>query len=74
MKKKGKAEDGEIRAEYDFSKARRNPYAELANQVTNIVVIEPELYEVFSSSDAVNDALRLLVRASTKAVKQAKAS
>ena len=74
MKKKGKAEDGEIRAEYDFSKARRNPYAERANQETNLVVIEPELYRVFSSSDAVNDALRLIVRASTKAVKQAKAS
>ena len=69
MKKKGKAEDGAVRAEYDFSTARKNPYAERANQPSNIVVIEPELYEVFPSSDAVNDALRLIVKASTKAVK-----
>lgn len=74
MKKKGKAEDGEVRAEYDFSEARRNPYAERANKETNVVVIEPDLYEVFSSSDAVNDALRLMLRASARAVKQAKAS
>lgn len=79
MKKKGKAEDGEMRAEYDFSKGRPNPYAARAKMGTNLVLIEPELYELFPSSDAVNDALRLIVRASakairSKAVKEAKAS
>lgn len=79
MKKKGKAEDGEMRAEYDFSKGRRNPYAERANKEMNVVLIEPELYSVFDSDEAVNEALRLIVRASakavkSKAVKQAKAS
>ena len=69
--KKGKAEDGAIRAEYDFSKAIKNPYAERANRKTNLVVIEPELFEVFDSSEAVNAALRLIVKASTKAVKKA---
>ena len=63
MKKKGKAEDGEMRAEYDFSTARRNPYAERANMQTNIVAIEPELYEAFPSSEAVNEALRLVLKA-----------
>ena len=77
--KKGKAEDGEVRAEYDFSKGRKNPYAERANAKSNLVVIEPDLYSVFPSSDAVNDALRLMVKASakavkTKSVKEAKAS
>jgi hypothetical protein len=78
MKKAGNAEDGEVRAEYDFSKARKNPYAQRANRNTNIVVIEPELFEVFPSSDAVNEALRLMVKAvalaSQAAVEHPKAS
>ncbi len=77
--KKVKTEDAEIRPEYDFSNARKNPYAERFKMGTNLVLIEPELYAVFPSSEAVNDALRLIVKASSKAmrakaVKQAKAS
>ena len=63
MKKRGKAEDGEMWAEYDFSTARRNPYAERANMQTNVVVIEPELYKAFPSAEAVNEALRLVLKA-----------
>lgn len=81
MKKKGKAEDGEMRDEYDFSKGRPNPYAAGARMGTNLVLIEPDLFELFPSSDAVNDALRLIARASARAIKskpapakQAKAS
>ena len=77
--KKAKAEDGEVPAEYDFSKGRKNPYADRANAKSSLVVIEPDLYAVFPSGEAVNDALRLIVKASakavkTKAVKQAKTS
>jgi hypothetical protein len=70
MRKKGKAEDGEVRAEYDFSTSRPNPYAERIRLYgSNLVMIEPELFEVFPSGEAVNDALRLIVKASGKAVK-----
>ena len=69
MKKKGKAEDGRTRAEYDFSKGRKNPYAERANTEMSVVLVEPELYRVFAGDDAVNEALRLIVKASAKAVK-----
>ena len=77
--KKGKAEDGVVRAEYDFSKGRKNPYAERANATSSLVVIEPDLYAIFPSGEAVNAALRLIVKASakavkTKAVKEARAS
>ena len=73
MKKNfGKAEDGEVRAEYEFSEGRRNTYAERANRNTNLIVIEPELPAVFADSGAVNDALRLIVKASMKALKHAK--
>lgn len=69
----------EMKDEYDFSKGRRNPYAARIRAGMNMVVIEPELYAVFPSSEAVNEALRLIVKASakavkTKAVRQAKAS
>ncbi len=80
MKKKGKAEDGEMRAEYDFTEGRRNPYIDrIRKHGSNLVLIEPDLYKVFPNSDAVNDALRLLVKAGAKAMKakpakQAKAS
>jgi len=68
MKKKGKAESP--RREYDLTTARPNPYAERIQLYgSNLVVIEPDLFEVFPNSDAVNDALRLIVKASAKAVK-----
>jgi hypothetical protein len=63
MRKEGRAEDGEVRAEYDFSTARRNPYAERANGPSNIAFIEPDLFEAFPTSEAVNEALRLVLRA-----------
>ncbi len=69
MKMKGKAEDGEIRSEYDFSKGKKNPYAERANAKSSVVLIEPELQDLFPDSDAVNEALRLLVKAGKRASK-----
>ncbi len=70
MKKKGTVETGEIQGEYDVSKARPNHYAERIKVYgSNIVVIEPDLYEIFPSSDAVNDALRMFARVSAKVTK-----
>jgi len=63
MKKPGRAEDGEMRAEYDFSKARPNPYAKRANEQTCVVVLEPELQAAFPNSESVNEALRLVLKA-----------
>ncbi len=79
MKKKEKVE-GEVRRSIDFSKAIKNPYAaRIRDHGSNLVLIEPELYALFPSSDAVNEALRLIAKASakavsSKAVRQAKAS
>ena len=78
MKKEKKAEET-MRAEYDFSKAVRNPYVQQAKGGTNLVLSEPELYLHFQSSEAVNEALRLIVKASrkvmkSKEIKHAKAS
>lgn len=77
MKKKPSAD--EMRTEYKLSGGIKNPYAARFAKGTNLVLIDPDLFEVFPSSEAVNRALRLLAKAGAQAVKsrtqrQAKAS
>ncbi|MGH2374895.1 MAG: hypothetical protein ACREOC_14560 [Gemmatimonadales bacterium] len=50
----------DILPEYDFSKGRRNPYAARLAAGSHIVILEPDVAEVFPDSAAVNDALRAL--------------
>ncbi|MCX5885520.1 MAG: hypothetical protein NT096_06395 [Proteobacteria bacterium] len=53
-----------MRAEYDFdySKAIRGKYHKrLLEEGTNIVVLEPDVAKAFSTSTAVNEALRSLL-------------
>lgn len=47
--------------EYDFSKGVRGKYAMRYAEGTNVVVIEPDVAEVFPDHDSVNQALRSLV-------------
>jgi hypothetical protein len=55
--------------EYNFSNAVRGKYYERYRQGTNVVLLDPDVAEVFPNATAVNDALRALV-----AVADAKAS
>jgi hypothetical protein len=57
-----KRQDVPMRAEYDFSKGVRGKYAQRFREGTNIVVLAPEVAEMFPDSAAVNDALKALVR------------
>lgn len=53
----------ELRPEYDLSKLKggvRGKYYRQAVAGTNLVLIEPELAEVFPDTESVNRALRLL--------------
>lgn len=53
----------ELRPEYDLSKLKggvRGKYFERARIGTNLVLIEPDLANVFPDTDSVNRALRLL--------------
>ena len=50
-----------MRAEYDFSGGVRGKYVDRYRQGTNVVLLDPELAEVFPDSKSVNDALRALV-------------
>jgi hypothetical protein len=62
MKKtSAKRRDTTMRAEYDFSKGVRGKYAQRFRERTNVVVLAPEVAEMFPDSAAVNDALKALV-------------
>ncbi len=61
-----------MRPEYDFdySKAVTGKYFErLMREGSNIVVLKPDVAEVFRDSASVNEALRNLIEVSRKAVK-----
>jgi hypothetical protein len=60
MKKKQTEPDPDMLPEYDFSGGVRGKYTSRYRQGTNIVVLEPQIAEVFSDSQSVNDALRPL--------------
>jgi hypothetical protein len=54
----------ELRPEYDFdyTKAVRGKYFKrLIEEGANVAILEPEIAKVFTSSTAVNDALRSLL-------------
>jgi len=56
--------DDELRPEYDLSQLKggvRGKYYRVAVAVTILMLIEPELAEVFRDAESVNRALRLLV-------------
>jgi len=57
--------EDELRPEYDFSKIKggfRGKYVERYKAGTNIVLLDPDVAQVFPTSDAVNEALRLLMQ------------
>jgi hypothetical protein len=57
-----------MRAEYDFSKGVRGKYQKrLLKEGTNVVVLEPDIAKAFPTSDAVNDALRVVLKAGESA-------
>jgi hypothetical protein len=57
-------------AEYDFSKGVRGKYAKRYAEGTNIVVLSPDVAQVFHDSESVNEALRVLVKVARQKVKK----
>lgn len=51
-----------MRAEYDFSNAVRGKYYEHYRESTNVVVLDADVAATFKNSEAVNNALRGLMR------------
>jgi len=56
----------EMLPEYDFSKGVRGKHDMQYAQGSNIVVLSPDIAEVFTNSAAVNEALRALVAIARK--------
>jgi hypothetical protein len=56
-----------LQPEYDFSKAVRGTTAARYAEGTNVVVLDPELRELFPTSEAVNEALRELAAIAKRA-------
>ena len=54
-------EDNEMRPEYDFSAGVRGKHYRAYQQGTNVVLLEPEIAEVFKDSESVNHALKMLM-------------
>jgi hypothetical protein len=57
--------DNDMRPEYDpslFDNAEVGKYAQRLNQASNVVVLAPDVSQVFPNAQAVNDALRQLIK------------
>ena len=67
MKKvKRQAANDDMRPEYDFGRAVRGKYYERFRQSSNVVLLDPDVSEVFPNAESVNQALRALVSAARK--------
>lgn len=53
-------ESDDIAPEYDFRGSERGKYAERFARGSNVVVLDPDVAEIFTSADDVNAALRAL--------------
>ena len=53
-------EEDTMRPEYDFSRAVRGVTAARYAQGTNVVLLDPDVAEIFPDTRAVNEALRTL--------------
>jgi hypothetical protein len=62
--------DPDILDEYDFSKGVRGKYAKRYAEGTNVVILSPDVAQVFPDSESVNEALRVLVKVARQKVKK----
>lgn len=62
MSQETKTDSDEMRPEYDFSGGVRGKYYEAYMNSSNVVILDPDVAEVFPDSASVNEALRLLAK------------
>ena len=73
MKKKVE-HDPDMLDEYNFSQGVRGKYVQRFAEGSNVVVLAPEIADIFPDSESVNEALRLLVKIAGKSVGKAPAA
>ena len=59
-----------MRSEYDFSNGIRGKHYQAYQEGTNVVFLEPDVAETFKDSEAVNHALRMLMKLAGSEVKR----
>jgi hypothetical protein len=59
-------QDSEMREEYDFSGGVQGKYAGRFSEESTVVVLDPDVAEVFSDAASVNEALRGLIQQGAK--------
>ena len=59
-------QDNDMRKEYDFTHAVRGKYVKRFPQDVVMVTLEPDVAAAFPDADAVNEALRVLLKAAKK--------
>jgi hypothetical protein len=60
MKKNRSSSTDEMKDEYDFTSGVRGKYASRLAEGSNVVVLDPDVAEVFPDAESVNRALRAL--------------
>jgi hypothetical protein len=58
-----------MRQEYDFSRGVVGKYAGRYSRGTNVVLLDPDIVELFLDSKSVNDALRTLLKIADRRAK-----
>ncbi len=69
MKKAVEKNQRSMRKEYDFSRLKggvRGKYAQRFKAGTNLALLSPDVAKAFPTSDAVNNALRMLLKVARK--------
>jgi len=51
---------GDIRSEYDFSGGQRGKYSASFGKDTNVLILDPDLLDVFPDAESAGKALRAL--------------
>ena len=65
--------DPDMLDDYDFSQGVRGKYVERFAEGSNVVVLAPDVAEVFPDSASVNRALRLLAEVAGRSTRKASA-
>jgi hypothetical protein len=74
MKKQVEIErDPDMLDDYDFSQGVRGKYVQRFAQGSNVVVLSPDVAEIFPDSESVNTALRLLVEVADRSTSKVSA-
>ncbi len=61
----------DMRDNYEFSNGVRGKYAVRFAEGSNVVVLDPDVADLFTDSESVNDALRTLAEIAAKQSKKA---